>query len=458
MLKFFRKYKIEIVIFILALLARSILFSINLHANDYNILNTIHGDDGYYEISQGILSGYGFTGELKYPNSPNPLRPPLWPYMIAFIVWIFGNYWAVAIFEIIIGSLIPVLGFIIAKRLFGNNKIALGTGIMMALEPYSVLLSSLLYSETIFTFLFLIFVYFLIKYFENRTDRNLIWMVVFMSLATIAKVTIQYIPIVLVIVIAFVSYKESKKINWKAVIIVFGIFYLFIFPWLYRNYAEFGKIGMSAQPAFNLYVYLVPTVLSIDNQTSFADEHMKFVRKGNFDENNINLANGEYYTKIAVAILLDHKFALIKSGLTTLVTFFTHDGLVTILQNAHIILQGSGKPALSMLLDNPLNFIKYVILNSGGFGLLIIVTRVVWIIVTGFFFFGVYRYLKWNRLSPSIFMVLFLVAYFALTTAINGLGVNARFKVPILVFIFSFALYGLFFKKRDNIQTTELKQ
>ena len=200
MLNFLKKYKIEIAIFIMALLARSILFSINLNANDYNLINTIHGDDGYYEISQGILSGYGFTGELNYPHSPNPLRPPLWPYLIAFIVWIFGTYWVVAIIEIIIGSLIPVLGFIITKRLFGNNKIALGTGIMMALEPYSVLLSSLLYSETIFTFLFLIFVYFLIKYFQNREDRDLIWMVVFMGLATLAKVTIQYIPIVLVVV------------------------------------------------------------------------------------------------------------------------------------------------------------------------------------------------------------------------------------------------------------------
>ncbi len=447
MLNFLRKYKVEIVIFILALFARSILVSINLYANDYNIVNTIHGDDGYYEISQGILSGNGFTGFPNYPFSPNPLRPPLWPYMIAFIVWIFGSYWAVAIVEILIGSLIPVLGFIITKKIFKNSKIALGTGILMALEPYSVLLSSLLYSETIFTFLFLIFVYFLIRYFENQTDRNLIWMVVFMSLATLAKVTIQYIPIVLASVIAFVSYKESKKIKWKDIIIVLGIFLLFIWPWLYRNYIEFGKVGMSAQPAFNLYVYLVPTVLSIDNQTSFADEHKKFVKRGNFDENNINLANGEYYTKIATAILLDHKFALIKSGMTTLVTFFTHDGLVTILQNAHITLLGSGKPALSMLFADPINFIKYIISNLGGFGLLIIIMRLMWIAITGLFFFGIYRYLKWNRLNPGTFMVLFLVTYFALTTAINGLGVNARFKIPILVFIFSFALYGLFTKK-----------
>ncbi len=455
MRNFCKKYKVEIVIFLLALLVRTVLFSINLDANNYNVVNTIHGDDGYYEISQGILAGHGFTGELKYPYSPNPLRPPLWPYVIAFLVWIFGTYWAVAVFEIMIGSLIPVLGSVIVKKMFHSNKIAVGTGILMALEPYSILLSSLLYSESIFTFLFLIFIYFLILYFENNTIRNLVWMVVFMGLATLSKVTIQYLPIVLCAVIALTSYRTNNKTNWKHIIILSGVFSLFILPWLYRNYVEFGKVGMSAQPAFNLYVYLVPTVLSIDNNTSFATEHQKFVRRGNFDENNINLSNSNYYSKEATAILLNHKLAIIKSGITTLITFFTHDGLVTVLQNAHIVLEGGGKPALSMLLENPIHFIQFVITKSSGFGLLIIFARLVWIVITGLFFWGVYRYLKNNVMNQTVFTVLFFVAYFALTTAINGLGVNARFKVPVLVFIFSFALYGLFFEKRDNIQTTK---
>jgi hypothetical protein len=42
--------------------------------------------------------------------------------------------------------------------------------------------------------------------------------------------------------------------------------------------------------------------------------------------------------------------------------------------------------------------------------------------------------------------------YFAETTSINGLGVNARFRVPVEVFIFSFAVYGFFdIKERRKI-------
>lgn len=456
MINFYIKYKIEIFVFLLALFARTILFSINLNNTDFNVINAIHGDDGYYEISKGILAGKGFTGYLTGPYHPDPLRPPVWPFLIAFIAGIFGTYWAVVVFEILIGSLIPVLGLLIVRRLFLNQKIALGTGILMALEPYSVLLSSLLYSETMFTFLFLVFFYFLVKYFGDYSMRNLVWMSVFLGLATMTKLTIQYVPIVLAITMIFVTYKLGQ-IKWKDISIMLSIFCFLIIPWVCRNYVEYGKLGLSAQPAFNLYVYLVPTVLSIDNHTSFSLEHQKFVRKGNFDENSINLSNADYYSSQAIKILKDHKFAIVKSVCTTLITFFTHDGLLTVFQNAGIVVNNTAnRPVLSLLLTDPLNLLRFIFSQIKGWGLFILLARIVWIAVTLLMFIGIFKYLRNERLKVSILIALFIVAYFALTTAINGFGVNARFKVPVEVFIFAFALYGLFSLKRDNVIIDQL--
>lgn len=451
-LSFYKKYKIEVMIFFLALLARTILFSINLDHNNYNLVDTIHGDDGYYEISQGILAGNGFTGDVLPPHRPNPLRPPVWPFLIAFLAKFFGSYWAVATFELIIGSLIPVLGYMITKNIFSIPKVSIGTGILMAFEPYSILLSSLLYSETIFTFLFLLFFYFLIRYFKSFTMRDLVWMSLFLGLATMSKLTIQYIPIVLIIFMLIIHHKNFGSVRWKNISIMLGIFLLLIIPWLGRNYVEFGKLGLSAQPPFNLYVYLVPTVLSIDNGTSFAVEHQNFVRRNNFDENNINLSNGDYYAEKALDILKDHKVALIKSSLTTIVTFFTHDGLLAVFQNAGIIIDNStNRPALSMLFDDPLGLLKFIKAQMMGLGVLILIARLVWILITVLFIIGIIRFIRTDRTNPAVWMAIILVLYFMVTTAINGLGVNARFKVPVEVFLFSFALYGLFSLKRHNI-------
>ena len=88
---------------------------------------------------------------------------------------------------------------------------------------------------------------------------------------------------------------------------------------------------MTVQPVFNLYVYLVPTVLSIDNHTNFAIELNNFIDKRGVSVLDINLANADRYKKEAVPIILDHKIALIKSVFITIITFFTHDGMLTIL-------------------------------------------------------------------------------------------------------------------------------
>jgi hypothetical protein len=342
----------------------------------------------------------------------------------------------------------------ITKNIFNIPKVSIGTGIMMAFEPYSILLSSLLYSETIFTFLFLLFFYFLIRYFKSFTMRDLVWMSLFLGLATMSKLTIQYIPIVLIIFMLIIHYKNLGSVRWKNISIMLGIFLLLIIPWIGRNYVEFGKLGLSAQPPFNLYVYLVPTVLSIDNGTSFAIEHKNFVRKDNFDENSINLSNASLYKDEAMNILKDHKLALAKSVAGTFVTFFTHDGLLTVFQNAGIIISNSAnRPAISMLFSDPGSLFVFIKIQMKSWGILILVARLLWIAISLSFFVGIAKLLIGKRLNISLITSLLLVFYFTFTTAINGLGVNARFKVPVLVFVFSFALYGLFSLKEDNIST-----
>jgi hypothetical protein len=243
----------------------------------------------------------------------------------------------------------------------------------------------------------------------------------------------------------------SKKV-FGHVFLGLGIFLIMITPWLYRNYHEFGVVGMSAQPAFNLYVYLVPTLLAIDNNTNFSTEFNNFVHKDGFDENTITLSNSKFYTEQAFGVIKQHKVALMKSVGTTLVTFFTHDGMLTVLgyagKNISNILD---KPALTLLIENPLNLFKIIKSYLGSWGSLIIFMRFFWIVVTLFFFVGIIGLVQRKDFRAIVISALFLVAYFALTTSLNGLGVNARFRMPVNVFLLSFALSG-FLVVWDNIK------
>ncbi|PIQ92748.1 MAG: hypothetical protein COV70_00025, partial [Parcubacteria group bacterium CG11_big_fil_rev_8_21_14_0_20_39_22] len=373
----------------------------------------------------------------------NPLRTPIWPLVIATLLYFFKSYWAVVFAQILIGSVIPLLGMRIVNKVIPSIKISVIVGLLLALEPYSILFSFIFYTETFFIFLFFIFLLFFFEYFKNSTYRNIIWAGLFLGLATLTKPTVQYLPIVIPFFILWHFRKNITKELVTQTAVFIGIFMLIIAPWLYRNYKEFGVVGMSAQPAFNLYVYLVPSVLSIENKTSFAEELKEFVRKDRFDENTITLANSDYFISRSVEVLRQHPVALLKSAVNSSVAFFTHDGMLTVLMYAgHTPSAYLSKPALFLLLDSPVKF--WGVLKNITMSPLVAVLlgRIIWIIMTFAALYGALWLFISKKLGILLVFALFLIAYFMATTAINGLGVNARFRMPVNIFIFMFAVYG----------------
>src|SRR6185369_12991102 len=98
----------------------------------------------------------------------------------------------------------------------------------------------------------------------------------------------------------------------------------FLLPWMYRNHSIFGTWSLSAQPAYNIYLYLTTSVLSIDHHTDFPTEFTSFLHDHHMVQDDVTLWNGGYYTHEALSILKDHKIGLIKSAGLTTITFFTH--------------------------------------------------------------------------------------------------------------------------------------
>jgi 4-amino-4-deoxy-L-arabinose transferase-like glycosyltransferase len=406
------------------------------------LIDTIHGDDGYYELSQSIMQGDGMA--------ENPLRPPLWPGTIALIASVVG-YWGVLIFQFSIASLIPILGMRLAGVLIGE-KYEKYVGWLMVISPYTILLSFILYSETAFTFLFLSSLIFLFSYIDDKKTKFIVLSSVFLGLSTLVKPTVQFFPIIIPIALLFIFRKEiNKKILYQLFLYV-AIFLLILAPWFYRNYRVFGVWGIGAQPAFNLYIYLVPTVLSLDNNTNFKTEYEKFVKKDGFDETTINLTTSDYFKDKALEEIRNHKVALIKSIFITVITFFTHDGMLTFLQYCGLTLTNIISKPMILLLAEPVELLSTVWAYAKTPAIFIILMRLAWFAISALFIFGIYKYFRKIGAKPLFLLSIMIVMYFAATTSINGLGVNARFRVPVEVFIFSFAVYGFFdIKERRKI-------
>ena len=439
-----KKHKIPLIIFSVALIFRGLLFFVSLNYNGGDLTTTIHGYDGYYEISRNLVDNGVFSVDSEAPFAPHPLRPPVYPYYLAGILLLFGSYWAVAIINLLMGGLLPVLGFYVARQTISSAKISAVAGFAMALEPFSALLSFIFYTETIFIFLFFIFLIFFFRYFKDNSARNIIWASVFLGLTTLVKPTTQYLPVAVPFLILWhFRGNISKKVICHISFFIM-VFLLLISPWVYRNYAEFGKIGMSAQPSFNLYVYFTPSVLSLDKGTEYKNELADLKARDGIDEMNINLSNEDYFISRSLSEIKKHPVGIIKSLGVTAFTFFTHDGTLTVFKHLGVNVSGRlPKPAFMMLFSSPIEFFKTIGSILTVPAALIIFAKLVWVFVAVFFFAGAIWFARKEKFSPQVISALFLIAYFAATTAINGLGVNARFRQPVNLFIFIFAAYGL---------------
>ncbi len=174
-----------------------------------------------------------------------------------------------------------------------------------------------------------------------------------------------------------------------------------------------------------------------------AEEWLKFVKKDNFDELSITLANGDYYKHEAWLVIKDHPAALAQSIGITLITFFTHDGLLTVFQHAGIPIPAVElKASILQLFRAPSMMFQTAASLVTTPAIFIIIARLIWYVITGLMIGGVVLYIRRNGWTIQVITITLTILYFALTTFINGLGVNGRFKVPVHAFIFMFAVYA----------------
>lgn len=446
---FIKKYKSEIIIFIAAFVVRIALFLISLNNSGWDFDSVTGGADGYSTIANNFVNGMGYSMSASAPFLPDSLRMPLYPLFLSLFFY-FKIYFAAAISQIFIGSVIPVIGYKIAHKMV-SKKIAFISAVALALEPFTAQMSYVFMTETLFTFFFLLSIIFLFKYFEKNSFKNISIFGLFFGLATFTRPTIQYLPILIILIILWAFRKTLNKKTMLQSLVFLIIFLAMLTPWFYRNYAVFGSIGLTTQTGFNLISYLAPSSIALDNNQNFLNTKINLFEKEKISINDINFKDASLLKDLSLKIIALHPSGLIKTAAMTLIQFFIHDRYLNTFQAIgyfkntdtaitipSILAQLSKNPQLFMTSLKNLIFSEKIIF---------VMARLLWILITVAFFYGIYSYYRNNGLTPNLLSILAIVAYFALTSIIIGFGITGRLRIPINIFIFTFAFYGLF-KKR----------
>ena len=158
--------KIGAAIFILALIFRLLMllwFPLpNMEYVDESEYFALGQNLRFHQVfSFGAPHLWGQHAELNAPGPfvPTAARPPLYPLLIAILWW--GDappYLSLALAQIVLGSLVALLVYLVALRALGL-PVAIVAGLGMALAPESASYVTIALTETLYTFLLISFVW-----------------------------------------------------------------------------------------------------------------------------------------------------------------------------------------------------------------------------------------------------------------------------------------------------------
>ncbi len=436
-----RQYWPWVALFFLALLVRLAYLFISIHTyGDGDLVQAISAADGYFTVSQNIIEGHGLTDSAAPPYIPYSFRPPLYHYFIAGAYWLLGGYWGVILLQILIASVLPLLGVAIARNLVERAWITWTSGVLLALEPSAVLYSTFFYAETFFMFWFSLSILLLFAYLRQGRLWQLMASGLLLGLATLTRPTTQFLPIVIMGAMLYFGFTYLTRRHILHILAYAAAFIIVLLPLLYRNYSIWGVADLSPQMGVNLHMTLLPTVYSIERGTTFQAEFAALEASGLKGPNSANLLEGKEYKKRAIPLLLAHPRALALSMLNSGLSFFTLDGVFDFLRHVRIRPpEMIGRPSLVALATDPVGVAKYFGRNIMSPLFFILMGRLLWIGITVAFIAEAIRRF-WRPASLESRIAVLIVLYFALTALITGFGLSARYRLPVNALIVPLAL------------------
>ncbi len=306
MLKYIKNFSIIHILF-LSLIAR--IFSFYLFG-DESLVNEwakiihnkkISGLFGYYVVINDYFADPKFA-EYDEIVLPTVFMPPLYSYYIYMFELIpFENFTLsdlVIISQILI-SLITIYIFYKLVHYFEKEDISLVSTAVFAFFPLNVWVSSQISSITIQIFLIVCFLFYLVKFQEEKNTKYLILFSLLSGFLILIRG--EFLLFYFFTIVYFFIILEKKFKN-----LILSLFFtiLIISPYIYRNYSTFNELTLTKSFGYNLLKGNNPNLIVEGDAVFLEEEFDRKKLKIRANENyEINLDN--YYKDKALQYILD---------------------------------------------------------------------------------------------------------------------------------------------------------
>lgn len=295
-----------IAIFILAFAIRLITLAVTWHGAE---------SAGIYEdadIAVNLYKGCGFS--LNYgiyrdgfPDTPRPtaLKAPLYPLVIfgAFKLFGFGNYFAVAMINIIASALTPFFICLSLNRV--NRVMAIVTGVVIAFYPAFIFQATAKIENTpIVLMLLAVYIYLMTAKWREENFGGTALAGFTVALIMLCE-PVLFPPCFLAFFVSLMVEKKPGRIG-RALVFLIAISIPYS-VYLYRNYTVFGEFTAKSALGYNLFVGLKENDLMPKEVETEIIEGLKKMRAENATETQEDKFAAErifrlYYEQPAILI------------------------------------------------------------------------------------------------------------------------------------------------------------
>ena len=268
-----------------ALLARLLVPIVATMVHDVGSLLEAHADSPPYLRLAELLTGGHFTRN----GVPEILRTPGYPLLVALGVFIGHPIGLTILLQVILGSLAAVTVYALAEDTTtslgcrDSRRVALSAGLFYALDPLSIIHSSFVLSETLFTTLLLAHLSILLRYFKTGSLRYVVMSGALAVAATFVRPAAMYWPFVVGGVLLFLRVPNRVGHVFTRLAPAFVFLVITLTPlmlWTARNQHVAGYSQYSAAGDFNLYINLGSAIEGIEWTTALQRADMLAMQNG----------------------------------------------------------------------------------------------------------------------------------------------------------------------------------
>lgn len=232
----------------------------------------VYDSYGYWQIGYNVVTHGIYSMNYEPPLVPDVFRTPVYPLLMGFFHYTGAGSYGMLVLQLILSSLTALIAFHTARRIF-SQRAALIAGLIIALDIPSIIFTSLILTEPVFTFLFSASLYQTVKHLQEKDIRSLSRAALLHGLAMLCRpiATFTFLIFLLIVIISAPSVKRKLKNG----VIYFGITLLVLSPWLARNKIVFGSFALSTAGVDVLHNYHAADVLAKRYNIPFNQAQLK---------------------------------------------------------------------------------------------------------------------------------------------------------------------------------------